>query len=161
MTFPKPFSWDRYGSKGEIDGIYKELQRRNLNGQTDFQYQGFREIFLLRHDKNYGKVQVGKKIHSDFSWTLPIASQHVDKEYPLTTIHFLFVSLDGEEAHKGQQTDRDFENDQFIKDQGSISLRYSYRGQLSETRCREIVDEIEQAMKEVECSSLQPPALGG
>jgi hypothetical protein len=146
---PEYFSHDRFGSKAEIDGIYKELQRRHLNEQHDFQYQGFREAFLLRYDENYGKVQVGKKIHSDFSWTLPIISQRMDKEYPLTIIRFLFSFLDGEEAHKGKQADDDWQNDQFIKDQGSISLRHPYSGQLSETRVREIVDRIEATYREV------------
>jgi len=147
----KSFSHDRYGSKAEIEGLYKELQRRHLNEHNDFQYQGIREAYLLRYDENYGKTQVAKKIRPDFSWSLPL-KVNLDREYSLTAVRFLCVFLDSEEAHKGKQADRDFETDQFIEDQGSISLRYSYSGNLSETRTREIVDEIEAKHQEA-----QPP----
>jgi very-short-patch-repair endonuclease len=91
-----------------------------------------------------------KNIRSDFHKWIPLMQE--DKQYPLVGLRFLFVFLDGEEAHKGQQADRDFETDQFIKDQGSITLRFTYSGQLSETRVREIVDEIEAKHQEA-----QPP----
>jgi hypothetical protein len=137
---PKPFSWDRFGSKAEID-IAKELQHRNLH----FSYQREVELWKSWVSPVWGKICAVKKIHSD--WHTPIPFGEENKQYPLTGLRYLFVFLDGEEAHKGQQADQDFETDQFIKDQGSISLRYPYSGQLSETRCREIVDQIEQTYR--------------
>jgi hypothetical protein len=131
------FTHDHYGSKAEIEKIYKELQRRGLH----FQYQHEIELWMPSPRGSYGHCCIVKKIHSDWHTSIPI--KITDKQYPLVGLRFLFVFLDGEEAHKGQQADQDFENDQFIRDQGSISLRYSYSGTLSETRARIIVDEIE------------------
>jgi hypothetical protein len=139
-------TWDRYGSRAEIEGLYKELQRRGLR----FVYQGTTELWMPSPRGFYGRCCIVKNIRSDFHKWIPLMQE--DKQYPLVGLRFLFVFLDGEEAHKGQQADRDFETDQFIKDQGSITLRFTYSGQLSETRVREIVDEIEAKHQEA-----QPP----
>ena len=135
------FSHDRYGSKGEID-LAKELQRRNLR----FLYQGTTELWMPSAKGSYGHCCIVKKIHSDFQRAIRLGEE--DKQYPLVALRFLFVFLDNTETHKGKQADEDFETDQFIKDQGSISLRYSYSGQLSETQTREIMDEIEAKHRE-------------
>jgi len=145
MSIPKPFAWDRYGSKAEID-LARELQRRNLG----FVYQGTTELWMPSAKGCYGHCCIVKNIHSDFHTALALTEE--DKQYPLVGLRFLFVFLDNTETHKGKQVDQDFETDQFIRDQGSISLRYSYSGNLSETRTREIVDEIEAKHQEA-----QPP----
>jgi hypothetical protein len=87
-----------------------------------------------------------KNIYSDFH--TPLRASEEDKQYPLVGLRYLFVFLDNTETHKGQQADQDFETDQFIKDQGSITMRFTYSGQLTETRTREIVDEIEAKHRE-------------
>ena len=133
--------WDRYGSKAEID-LAKELQRRNLH----FAYQRTTELWMVAARGCYGHCCIVKKIHSDFH--MPIRFAEKDRQYPLIGLRFLFVFLDNTETHKGKQADQDFETDQFIKDQGSITLRYSYSGQLSETRTWEIVDQVEAKSRE-------------
>lgn len=135
-------TWDRYGSKAEIEGLYKELQRRGLR----FLYQRTTELWMPSAEGCYGHCCIVKNIHSDFHTWIRFGEE--DKQYPLVGLHFLFVFLDNTETHKGQQADQDFETDQFIKDQGSISLRYSYSGELSESHAREIVDEIEAKHRE-------------
>jgi hypothetical protein len=135
-------TWDRYGSRAEIEGLYKELQRRGLR----FVYQGTTELWMLAREGCYGHCCIVKKIHSDFAISIPCGEQ--DKLYPLVAVRLLFVFLDNIETHKGKQADEDFETDQFVKDQGSITLRYSYSGTLSETRTREIVDNIKAKHRE-------------
>ena len=134
-------SHDPYGSKAEIEGLCKELQRRGIR----FAYQGETELWMLSPRGTYGHCCIVKKIHSDFHKPLKFGEE--DKQYPLIGIRFLFLFLDNTETHKGHQADQDFENDQFIKDQGSISIRKSYSGTLSETYAREIVDEVETVLR--------------
>ncbi|MCJ7506112.1 hypothetical protein MUP05_06550 [Candidatus Bathyarchaeota archaeon] len=135
-------TWDRFGSKAEIEGLFRELQRRNLH----FLYQRTTELWMPCVDGCYGHCCIVKNIHSDFHTPLPLSQE--DKQYPLAGLRFLFVFLDNTETHKGKQADQDFETDQFIKDQGSISLRYPYSGELSESHAREIVDEIQRKLQE-------------
>jgi hypothetical protein len=138
---PAYHSWDRFGSKAEID-IAKELQRRNLH----FLYQREVELWSYYITEDYGDCCTVKKIHAD--WHTPIPFGEKNKQYPLIGLRYLFIFLDGEEAHKGKQADQDIEADQFIKDQGSIGLRYPYRAPISDARCREIVDQIESVYRQ-------------
>jgi hypothetical protein len=143
---PRPFSWDRFGSKAEIDGLFRELQKRHLH----FVYQGGMkhevELWTLTYSVSIGWHCLVKKIYPDFHTSIPLGEEN--KQYVLAALRYLFIFLDGEEAHKGKQADDDWQNDQFIKDQGSIGLRFPYRAPLSETWCREIVDQIEAKYRE-------------